>query len=49
MTYFLYTLPNTLKGSTGSFYSGGSNTPACAGVTESVTLSATAATAAGKR
>ena len=33
MTYFLYTLPNTLKGSTGSFSSGvqhASNMPACA-------------------
>mmetsp|Transcript_10737 Transcript_10737/g.39783 ORF Transcript_10737/g.39783 Transcript_10737/m.39783 type:complete len:205 (-) Transcript_10737:202-816(-) len=49
MTYFLYTLPNTLNGSTGSFSSGLSKTPACAGVTESVTLSATAATPETRR
>ena len=49
MTYFLYTLPNTLKGSTGSFSSGGVEHRARARRAASVTLSATAATAAEKR
>ena len=45
MTYFLYTLPNTLKGSRDPHVAGASNRPAWRGHRERPTLTPAAATA----